>query len=216
MFAAERMNPDELDDAKAFELLCGTDAQREVACAYYFRLYRDLLAGCVRKQYPSLPSDLVADAVSKAFLEFYQVATASKDFDPERPQRLLLKIALRRACDEFRKHTHRGKYKEESLETIASALAGTDTGADWSVAVSGMRAREVQSLFRIALEKFGDKQRSIARLMVDALDDNVTDIKLAELYREKFNTPITVPAAKRAREEVRIKFRELLRKNGGH
>jgi DNA-directed RNA polymerase specialized sigma24 family protein len=216
MFAARRMNPEELDDGKAFDLLCGAEGDRQLACSYYYERYKELIVNCVRDRYRSLPSDLVIDAAHKAYIEFFETATTDPDFDPEKPQRLLLKIALRRACDHFRQHTHRGKFKEETLDEIAGALAGTETGEEWAAAVGSMQAREIQDLFRKALEDFADRQRKIARLMVDRLDDSIPDAKLAELYRESYHEPITVPAAKRARDEVRKKFRDILRRNGKH
>jgi hypothetical protein len=57
-----------------------------------------------------------------------------------------------------------------------------------------------------------DRQRKIGQLMVDRCHRSVSDVELAELYREVYGEPITVPAAKRAREEVRKKLREILDK----
>jgi DNA-directed RNA polymerase specialized sigma24 family protein len=209
------MDLETLDDASAFELLCGTDAERNQACAYYFHHHQRLVTACVRNKFQGLPADLVASAVEDAFLEFYKTAISDTDFDPEKPERLIVKIALRRACDALRERTHRGKYKEESLEAIGQALSGTDTALDWSEAVGGMRAREVQELFRTELASFPPRQRNIARLMVDHLDENIGPKELADLYRLTYNEPITVPATKSARDQVRLKFKECLRLKGG-
>jgi DNA-directed RNA polymerase specialized sigma24 family protein len=209
------MEINSLDDAKAFDLLCGTDAQRQQACAYYFDRHMGLVTSCVRKKFPGLPGDLVANAVHDAFLEFYKTAMSDADFDPEKPERLIVKIALRRACDELRQRTHRGKYKEESLDEINGALSGTATAVEWSEAVGNRRAREVQELFRAELAKFPPRQRNIARLMVDRIEDEIGPKELADLYRETYKEPITMPAAKSARDQVRLKFDECLRLRGG-
>lgn len=209
------MDPETLDDQKAFELLCGSDAEREIACSYYYYRHKNFVIGCVRRSFPFLPSDLVAEATHSAFIEFYNVAMKDPEFDPEVPQRLIVKIAVLRACDLLRQRTHRGKYREESLDVISDGIRGTETSVDWAEAVGSVRAREVQELFRAELATFAPRQRNIARLMVDRIEESIGPAELAELYRQVYNEPITVPAAKRARDEVRAKFRECLKRKGG-
>jgi DNA-directed RNA polymerase specialized sigma24 family protein len=210
------MEIDALDDDKAFDLLCGSDAQRQLACAYYYDRNKARVTSCVRRSFPFLPSDLVAEAVHRAFIKFYETAmNADTDFDPQKPERLLITIAISRACDLLRERTHRGKYKEESLDEINGALAGTETALDWSEAVGGQRAREVQALFRDELARFPLRQRNVARLLVDRIDEEIGPKELADLYRQTYNEPITVPAVKSARDQVRLKFKECLRLKGG-
>jgi len=211
------MDPDTdtLDDAKAFDLLCGTNAQRQKACAYYYTRHKALVTNCVRRSFPFLPSDLVAEAVHLAFIKFFETAVDDSEFDPQKPERFIVKIAVCRACDLLRQRTHRGKYKEESLEVLGEALTGTETAVDWSETVGGQRAREVQELFRSELEKFPPRQRNIARLMVDRINEEIGPKELAAFYQATYNEPITVPAAKSARDQVRLKFKECLRLKGG-
>jgi len=208
------MDIDTLDDAKAFDLLCGTDAERQQACTYYFHCHKRLVTGCVRQKFPSLAADLVATAVHAAFIKFFESAVNDTEFDPEKPERLIVKIAIRKACDLFRQRTHRGKYKEQSLDVISDAMKGTETSVDWAEAVGSMRAREIQELFRAELVKFAPRQRNIARLMIDRIEEDIGPTKLAELYRQEYNEHITVLAAGRARDEVRKKFKECLRQKG--
>lgn len=214
MFSAP-MDSGTLDDAKAFDLLCGTEAERQQACTYYYSRHKGLVISCVRKDFPFLPSDLVAEACNRAFVSFFDTAMTDPHFDPEKPERLIVKIAISRACDLLRKRTHRGKYKEESLDEINAALSGTNAALDWSEAVGGMRAREVQELFRAELACFPLRQRNIARLIVDHIGDDIGPKELADLYRTTYNEQITVPAAKSARDQVRLKFKECLRLKGG-
>ena len=203
---------EDLDDAKAIFLLCGNADERRRAGYYFYEKYHELIMNCVRAKFRSLPSDLAADAVHQAFIEFTETAATDREFDQEHPQCFILTVALRRACDLFRKRTHRGRFKEECIEEIAAALDGTRTGRDWSDSVYAGGARELQELFHRELDQCGERQRKIGRLMVDRCDRSVTDAELAELYRETYGEPITVPAAKRAREEVRKKLRDILDK----
>lgn len=201
---------EDLDDAKALDLLCGTDADQRRAGYYFYEKFSQLVMNCVRAQFRSLPSDLVVDAVHDAFIAFANKAANDRAFDQDHPERYIIKIALNRACDLFRGRTGRGKFKEQCIAEIAALLDGTVTAKEWSLMVERGSAREIQDLFHKQLEQCGDRQRKVGRLMVDNLVEHIGDADLAELYRKTYNEPITVPATKRAREEVRKKFRDLL------
>jgi DNA-directed RNA polymerase specialized sigma24 family protein len=201
---------EDLDDAKALDLLCGTDAERSRACAYYYEKYSVQVMNAVRAKYLSLHQDLIAEAVNQAFETFFDKAASDPAFDQDHPERFMIAIALNKACDKLRKKTKRGKFKEELVDDIASILEGTATSRAWSVAVQGGSARELQDIFRKELESFGERQRKVARLLVNVLERPIDDAELAELYRTTYNETVTVPAVKSARTQVRIKFRELL------
>lgn len=201
---------DELDDEKAFDLLFGSSDDRRRAGYYYYAQYHEEVFNIIRSKFRSLPSDLIADAVHDAFIVFIESATTDQSFDPVKPVKLVVRVAFNKACDIFRKRTGRGKFKEECFDEIADTLVDTDVGRAWSEAARAGLARDLQSDFHRELEKCGDRQRKVGRLMVDRLTEDIPDVRLAELYRETYGEPITVPSAKRAREEVRKKFKTLL------
>lgn len=204
---------EDLDDAKAIILLCGDDAEKRRACSYFYEKYSVHVMDCVRAKYRSLPSDLVVNAVHEAFQAFYDEAATSPEFDQDHPDRFLVVVAKRRACDIYRQRTGRGKFKEELYGDLSDILTGTQTGKAWSLAAGAGYANELQDILLKELENFGERQRKVARLLVTSIEHHLEDTELAELYRQTYHEPVTVPIVKSARAQVRIKFKALIEKH---
>lgn len=190
------------------QLSHGDERQRRNACGILHRHWHKQVAAFVLSRCPGLTSDRVVNAVNDAFLSLLSAAEKA-DYDPATPERFLFAVALRRAVDELRSQTKRGKLRLRFDRETRTLLVSSEE-AEYRTAADGAETAEMLAAIRDAIASMPERQRHVAQLMVDHCNGPVTARMIQELARVTDGMYLTLPAANRALEEVKKKLREVL------
>lgn len=176
------------------------------------RIHRGLregISGWLRQHFPGLRAEDLADLWGQTLTNVWQVVRDGK-FDADRPLfPWLCHIANARAVDWVR----RKKAQDRLVESVASALARSQTGTDWSV-LGVLQRREIMALIRQAVAELPTKQRVVMEVFVDNYPESADMETLQRLVSERTGQPETLASVKRALQEARAKVREFFQQKG--
>ena len=192
------------------QLSLGNESKKYAACNVLYRHWHKNLAAYVVARFPGLSSDRVVNAVNDAFIEL--LAEAKKeDYFPGHPERLLFRIAQRRAIDELRCQTKRGKWRALTTDTTTELIEVSQSCRDQRTGVDQAADAEMMLTIREAIAIMPFRQRQVAKLMVEHCNGPVTAGDIQELARTTNDEYLTLPTANRSLEEVKKKLRVVLR-----
>jgi DNA-directed RNA polymerase specialized sigma24 family protein len=175
--------------------------------------FRRPVAAVVRKRFPELPSEDLADVYREAFLALCQRALDGQVDAQAGVFRLLCTIALRRATDLWRRREVEQRALSEVLGPIARALQGTETGRKWQ-ALDAADRKEVMHLIPVVIARLPARQREVMEVYLQGYPET----KVMEVLRQEVSRATgceaTLAAVKRALQEARHKARSFLREKG--
>jgi DNA-directed RNA polymerase specialized sigma24 family protein len=190
-------------------LLAGTDEEIGRALALIDRHLRRRLCGWLRRRFPGLASDDLANAWAETLVGAWEAARARR-FDPGRPLvPWLCHIANARAVD----YTRRATTRAEALAAVAVALRASQAGRQWQLLGEGERA-EVLQLIRAAIDQLPDQQRRVLDVFVAHYPETRSMTALQREVSRMSGRAETLAAVKRALQEGRRKVRAFLRTKG--
>jgi DNA-directed RNA polymerase specialized sigma24 family protein len=190
-------------------LLAGTDEQIAEALALIDRHLRRRLCGWLRRRFPGLPADDLANAWAETLVGAWQAARARR-FDPGRPLLpWLCHIANARAVD----HTRRAASRAEALAAVGAALRASQAGRRWQLLGAGER-EEVLGLIRAAIEDLPGQQRRVLEVFVAHYPETRSRAAMLREVSRVTGRAETLAAVKRALQEGRRKVRAFLRGKG--
>lgn len=190
-------------------LLIGSAAEVAEGLSRIDRNLRLGMCGMVRREFPGLPADDLADLWGSVLTNLWQMVREGR-FDPDRPLLpLLCRLARARAVDLVR----RQQTRETVVTAAGEALRGTATGVAWSGLTVAERT-EVAALIREAVGSLPSRQREVMQVFVDHYPETEEMQVLRRLVSERTGQPETLAAVKRALQEARVKVREHLRLKG--
>ena len=203
----------EIDETEIVLKLIGTDREREEGLSLAFKKHGQTVFRYIVHLAPGLPTDCQQEAVLEALRALHRMA-GEPDFDADRPLLpLLFTLAKRKTIDQLRRFVPRREF-EERLEDeadlaaeVARRLIGTDIGAEWRLAASLERAREIQDRFRALIPTLPPVQRLVAQVMADALPGDLKDNEVADAINALSGQRPTVVQVRSARVQIRDKFR---------
>jgi RNA polymerase sigma factor (sigma-70 family) len=177
------------------------------------RYFRRHVAATVRKQYPLMSPEDLADVYQEAFLSFCEKAVSGQ-IDPQKSFfSLLCTIALRRAADRERRKTAEHKALSEVLGEVARALQGTGVGRHWA-ALGAAERKEVMQFVRDVTDSLPPRQKLVMRSFERGYPETeCMEVLRQEVARETGNEE-TLGSVKRALQEARQKIRDFLRTKG--
>jgi hypothetical protein len=97
-------------------------------------------------------------------------------------------------------------------EEVGDYLKGTQTGRDWSLAVTLGKAGEVCEEFRLFVGTLKGQQRRVASVMADSLPDWLSDHEIAGEVFERTGQRVTAMEVKGAKNALMAKFRAILKR----
>jgi len=177
------------------------------------RRYKRPLMAFLGANFSDLDEEDRATAVNDALVEVYRMACdGTLDIENELGP-LLFTIAQYRSIDQRRKNSRRIPAGMKLRELVGDYLAGTDTGADWRMAVVIEKAGEVVDEFRQFVGTLKAKQqRRVASVMADRLPDWMSDREIADEIRERYGIHVSQLEVKGAKQALVQKFREILKR----
>jgi DNA-directed RNA polymerase specialized sigma24 family protein len=206
-----------IDETDIVLKLIGSTREREEGLDLAFKKHGETVFRYVVHIAPGLPTDDQKEAVQRAFLALHKEA-AEPDFDLDKPLLpFLFTVAKWRAIDFLRSYIRHRDFAEKLddndhlAEEVARSLGGTDIGFEWKLAVSQERAREIQERFRAMVPGLPKVQRAVAQAMADALPGDLKDNEVADAIYALTGSRPTVVQVRSAREQVRLKFQEILK-----
>jgi len=202
---------DDLDLQARIGLL-GTSKEKEEAVQLLFKRFARPLMSYMADTFADLTPDERASAVHDVFIAIYRMAE-NGTLDTDKPiTGLLFTIIKRRGIDIRRKNSRRIRTDVELTDEVGDYLVGTETGRDWSLAVTLGKANEVSEAFRQFVLTLKGQQRRIASVMADFLPDWLSDQEIAEEVFSRTGQRITTMEVKGAKNALLAKFRALLKR----
>jgi len=197
------------DDEEVRLLLLGEEDEPRIGLERIHQRLRDALCGIVRKRYPGLTSDDLADLWAQTVVDFYKKVRAG-EFDPNRPLvPYLRRIILRRAADMRRRRTT----DEKALAAVGKALRSTTVGNWWARTTQAERG-ELAEIIRKALGTLEGKQGTVMQVFVDQYPETASMQYLRREVSRETGKEETLAAVKRALQEARAKVRQYLKRKG--
>ena len=191
--------------------LLGSPPEREQAIDLLFSRFQKPLMKFLADRFADLDPDDRESAVHDTFLIVYAKAE-DRTLDVDSPLvGLLFTVAKRKAIDLRRRASCRIRADVELTEEVGDYLAGTETGRDWSLAVTLGKAAEVIVEFRQFIPSLKGQQRRVASVMADFLPDWLTDQEIADEVFIRTQRKITVMEVKGAKNALMAKFRTILK-----
>ncbi len=175
--------------------------------------FRRPVAAVVRKRFPELPPDDLADVYREAFLELCQSALNGQVDTRRSVFPLLCTIALRRATDRARRAAVEQRAVSEVLGPVARALQGTGVGWRWQ-ALDAADRREVMQLIRAAVARLPHRQQEVMAAYVRGYPDTECMEALRRAVSRVAGGEVSLAAVKRALQEARQKVSAFLREKG--
>lgn len=205
-----------LDEDEVKLGLLGDASEQEAAFEKLFQHYHRRLVAFIERRFPGLPSDAAVDAMVESFLALYD-SVRDGSFDADLPLRpYIFKVANYKAIDLLRKIGRRPQLEspqeeeEDGCSEVAAALAGTETGAEWSKVVQQAAANDITARFKAFLVTLPTVQRQVAQVLADYFPGSLQHSEICdEIMRRTGQRPTSIQV-KSALGEVRRKFREIL------
>lgn len=194
--------------------LLGDSEEREAAVRRLFNRYGRPLMAYLRKKLPSLPAEDVASAVNDTFVAIFRKAEDGS-LDVERPLKsLLFTIAKRRGVDLMRAKASRIPLDDQITEEIGSTLEGTAIGNAWSAACETEKVAEIVEEFRRFVGTLPPQQKRVGSILADFLPDWLTDTEISDEIYRRWSQRVPVVSVKGAKQALKEKFREVLKRKG--
>ncbi|HBA85032.1 MAG TPA: hypothetical protein DCZ95_13140 [Verrucomicrobia bacterium] len=200
------------DDLKL--LLGGKHEEQEQGIETLCETYSKPLWSFLLKRFPGLRHEDVGEIVSDTFIAVWR-RIEKGTFDLNQPfAKFVFTVAKNKAIDQLRKYkTQIGDTIDDDIGVVAERIQNTEAGYNWHSAVSYERAAAIQDTFIKFIRTLPDVQRQVAQVMADNFPDELgQDETTHEIYRRTGKRP-TIASIKRARTEIRQKFKEYLTKN---
>ncbi len=204
------VQPDDLfDEARIRQLFAGSEEEIGQGLALVDASLRQHLCVWLRRQFPSLTPEDLADVWGETLVGVLQAARQRR-FQPDRPLLpWLCHIARARAIDHIRRRTVRQDFLAGLYQTCQGAmLQGCGQAGDQQ------EMEEVLALVRDFIDTLPQQQRMVLFVFVEHYPETQS---MAILQREVSRTtgrPHSRASVKRALQEARRKLREHLRNKG--
>lgn len=190
-------------------LLIGSENELAEGLAAIDRHLRPGLCGLVRREFPGISSEDLADLWGCVLMNLLEMVRETR-FDADQPLLpLMCRLARRRATDLVR----RRRSQDNLLAGVGEALRDTQTGAEWG-RMSVAERREAMALIRAAIGTLPTRQRVVMQVFVDHYSETADMQVLRRLVSDHTGSPETLAAVKRALQEARAKVRDHLRSKG--
>lgn len=191
------------------QLASGDLAEVEQGLAEIDRALARHVMSFLRRGFPGVPSEDLADAWQETLTQTFQKAS-SGEFDGEKPlMPFLCTVARRRVIDFLRKRTS----GDNVVQAIGEDLRETQVGAEWR-ALEPLMRNEVLDQVRGFVLTLPPKQRTVFQVFADGYPDTRDMEVLRVRVGEVTGRPETLASVKRALQEGRDKVREFLDRNG--
>ena len=190
-------------------LLLGNRAEVSDALEQIICHLRDGLCGWIRKCFPGMASEDLADVWQDTLVSVLKIVKSGR-FDATRPLvPWLCTLAHRRATDLTRRKTS----SSEVLARVGRELAGTDVGERWR----GLSAMQRDEALELTLEHILTLPR-MQRVVLQVFSNRYPQTTRMEVLREEVSRAlgddVTLAAVKRALQEGRRKLREYFERRG--
>jgi DNA-directed RNA polymerase specialized sigma24 family protein len=173
--------------------------------------YQRPVAEGIRRRFPELPADDLADAWREAVRGLVQkVMTGRFSPDGSLPG-LLYTIAHHWIVSNARRAGVRREALEGVLEPIARALQGTEVGRQWK-GLDPVERNEFMALLAESIRWLPPRQQQVMRVFVSHFPESLNMEVLRREVSAVSGEEETLAAVKRALQEARRKARELLRR----
>jgi DNA-directed RNA polymerase specialized sigma24 family protein len=190
-------------------LLIGSEGELAQGLAEIDRHLRAGLCGMVRREFPGISPEDLADVWGCVLMNLLQLVRENR-FDADEPLRpLLCRLARARATDLVR----RRQAHDNLVAGVGEALRDTQTGVEWG-RMSVAERREAMALIRAAIGTLPMRQRIVMQVFVDHYPETADMQELRRLVSEETGSPETLAAVKRALQEARAKVRDYLQSKG--
>ena len=166
--------------------------EREQAIDLLFSRFQKPLMKFLADRFGDLDPDDRTSAVHDAFSVVHAKAQAGTLDMESLLLGLLFTVAQRKAIDLRRRASCRIRTDVELTEEVGDYLVGTETGRDWSLAVTLGKTTEVIAEFRQFVPSLKGQQRRVASVMADFLPDWLTDTEIADEVLIRTQQKITV------------------------
>jgi DNA-directed RNA polymerase specialized sigma24 family protein len=191
------------EDVRA--LLAGTEEEVGRGLALIDRYLRRRLCGWVRKRFPGMAADDLANTWAETLVGVWRAAR-SRRFDPTRPLLpWLCHIANARAID----HTRRTTTRAEALAAVGVALRSSQAGRRWQLLGEGEK-EEVLGLIRAAIDRLPQQQKQVLDVFVARYPETCSMAALQREVSRVTGRAETLASVKRALQEGRRKVRAFL------
>lgn len=95
-----------------------------------------------------------------------------RDFDPQRPLRIVFRIARFKGLDILRERGHCANTNEDAiLVAVAADLRNTDLGFEWGMNIGPAEAKEFRVVLLEIIQSLPHRQRVVARCFVDHYEE---------------------------------------------
>lgn len=207
--APPNCSDEEFDEEGTRILLIGSDEEIDRGLVLIDQYLRGRLYGWLRKNFPGMSPEDLADAYGETLLDVLKAARGRR-FDGDRPlMPWLCQIAYARAVDRTRRSTSR----DAMLAAFGERLRNTQTGQRWKT-LSPAERNEVMALIRDAIATLPGKQRQVFQVFIDQYPETSSMKVLRMRVSELTGQEQTLVQVKRAFQEGRAKVREFLRRKG--
>jgi RNA polymerase sigma factor (sigma-70 family) len=200
------------DDLKL--LLGGKPEEQEQGLEALYETYSKPLWSFVLRRFPGLTHEDVGEIVNDTFISTWQ-RIEDKSFDLNRPLRsFLFNVVRNKAIDRLRQYKARVDITiEADITEVADRIQGTEAGMQWRMASARDMILTIQHAFLIFLRTLPDVQRTVAQIMADKFPEEMGQEETANEILARTGKLPTVASIKRARAEIRRKFKEYLAKH---
>ncbi|MBU0679710.1 MAG: sigma-70 family RNA polymerase sigma factor [Verrucomicrobia bacterium] len=200
------------DDLKL--LLGGKPEEQEQGLEALYETYSKPLWSFILRRFPGLRHEDVGEIVSDTFVATWQ-RIEDRSFDLNRPLRsFLFNVAKNKAIDRLRQYKARVDITiEADITEVADRIQGTEVGIQWRMASTRDRALTIQHAFLTFLRTLPGMQRTVAQVMADTFPEEMGQEETANEILARTGELPTVAGIKRARAEIRRKFKEYLAKH---
>jgi len=195
-------------------LLCGTSQEQNQGVAMLYESYSKPLWSFILQKFPGLNHADVGEIVNDTFVVVWR-GIEKGTLDINRPLRsFLFAVAQNKAIDVLRKYTSRiDRTVDDDIVDVADRIQGSEVGLQWRHAVTAGKVAAIQDAFRLFLRTLPDVQRNVAQVMADNFPDELGQEETANEIFRRMGEQTTVAGVKRARSEIRQKFKKFLEIN---
>ncbi len=197
------------DEERVKKLLQGEYRDVAQALGQIVHHLRDGLCGWLRRQFPGLSPEDLADTWQETLVSVLTAVRKGR-FDANRPLiPWLCTIAYRRATDVTRRKSTTG----EALAAVGRQIAATSTGRRWK-SLSAEARSEALELTLEHIESLPTMQRIVLRTFSDHYPETANMETLRVMVSQVRGQEATLASVKRALQEGRRKLQEFLERNG--
>jgi DNA-directed RNA polymerase specialized sigma24 family protein len=202
---SDQQLPDSFDEEAVRILLIGDSEEIGQGLNLVDRHFRMTMSGWVRSQFPGLSSADLADIWQETLSGLFK-RVRQQQFDADQPLLPLLRAIAR---NQAISRTRRLKTDDQLLAAIAESLRVTEIGDRWSQLDELVR-RETLECIRRHIRELPYKQRLVIQSFIGGFPETESMELLRQNVSKITGKEETLASVKRALQEARRKFRELL------